>query len=112
MKLNALIAPVLGVALLVGCVSEQKKQAQLEAEAKISRAEAEKVALAKAPNGTIKEGELEKEKGLLVWSFDITTPGSKDIKEVQVNAMTGEFVSEETESAEHEAKEKEDGKKE
>ena len=75
------------------------------AEAKVSKADAEKTALAKVPNGTIKEGELEKENGKLIWSFDLTTPDTKDITEVNVDAMTGEVVSVEKESAESEAKE-------
>ena len=112
MKLSTLIIPVIAIALLTGCASQEQKQAKLQAEAKISRTEAEKIALAKAPNGTIKEGELEKEDGKLIWSFDITTPGSKDITEVAVNAISGEVVSVENESAEKEAKEKSGGAKE
>ena len=96
---------------LAGCVTEEKKEAKLQAEAKVSRADAEKSALAKVPGGTIKEGELEKEKGKLIWSFDITTPGSSDIKEVQVDAISGQVISVETETAAAEAKEKK-GKKE
>ncbi len=109
--LHSLIA-ILAAGLLTGCVSEkcekqhqEAKQARLMAEARVSRADAEKIALAKAPNGTIKEGELEKEKGKLIWSFDITTPDTKDITEVNVDAMTGDVVSVEKESAESEAKE-------
>ena len=110
---------ILAGGLLTGCVSEkcekqhkEAKQAKLMAQAKVSRADAEKTALAKVPNGTIKEGELEKEKGKLIWSFDITTPDTKDITEVTVDAITGEVVSVEKESAESEAKEsaKEQGK--
>jgi uncharacterized lipoprotein len=112
LKLNLIIAPALAVLLLAGCASQEQKQAKLQAEAKISRAEAEKIALTKAPNGTIKEGELEKEDGKLIWSFDITTPGSKEITEVAVNAISGELVSVENESAEKEAKEKSGGAKE
>jgi uncharacterized membrane protein YkoI len=41
------------------------------------------------PNGTIKESELEKESGHLQWSFDMATPGEKDITEVNIDAMTG-----------------------
>ena len=75
------------------------------AEAKVTRDDAGKTALAKVPNGTIKEGELEKEKGRLIWSFDITTPDVKDITEVNVDAITGDVVSVEKEAAENEAKE-------
>ena len=90
----------------IGCATEEKKEAKLQAEAKVSRVDAERAALAKVPGGTIKEGELEKEKGKLIWSFDISTPGSRDIKEVQVDAITGAVISIETESASAEAKEK------
>jgi uncharacterized membrane protein YkoI len=103
---------VLGLAAgLTGCMTEREekeykeKEAKLEAQAKISRAEAEKIALAKAPGGTIKEGEIENEKGKLIWSFDITIPGTKDIKEVNVDASTGEVISVETETPAKEAKE-------
>jgi uncharacterized membrane protein YkoI len=110
MKLNQVICSVAVAGIvacgLTGCATEEKKEAQLQAEAKVSKADAEKTALAKVPGGTIKEGELEKEKGKLIWSFDISTPGTTDIKEVQVNAITGEVVSVETETAAAEAKEK------
>ncbi len=72
-----------------GCATSQAK---LESQAKISKADAQQIALAKVPGGTVKESELEKEKGKLVWSFDFTTPGTKEITEVLVDAMTGEVV--------------------
>jgi hypothetical protein len=110
MKLNQMIGSMAVAATLAcgltGCVTEEKKEAKLQAEAKVSRADAEKTALAKVPGGTVKEGELEKEKGKLIWSFDISIPDSKDIKEVQVDAITGEVVSVEMETAAAEAKEK------
>lgn len=87
---------VLLAVLLLGCASE--KQAKLEAQARVTKPEAEKIALTRAPNGTIKEGELEKEKGRLIWSFDIATPDSKDITEVQVDAQTGQVVAVEKET--------------
>jgi uncharacterized membrane protein YkoI len=78
----------------------------LQAQAKISKEQAQQIALTKAPGGTVKEGELEKEKGKLIWSFDIATPGSKDITEVGVDAITGEVVSVEKETPEQQKKEK------
>lgn len=75
-------------------------------EAKISKAEAQKIALNRVPNGTIKESELEKEKGRLIWSFDVATPGTKNITEVNVDAITGEIVAVDIETPEKEAKEK------
>jgi uncharacterized membrane protein YkoI len=113
MKIKMIVCSVLAASLLAGCVSEkdehqnkQAKQAKLMAEAKVSKDDAEKTALAKVPNGTIKESELEKEKGKLQWSFDVATPDSKDITEVNVDALTGDVISVEKESAENEAKEK------
>lgn len=93
---------VLLAGLLLGCASESKLQQQ----AGLSKPEAEKIALAQAPNGTIKEGELEKEKGRLVWSFDIATPDSKDITEVQVDAQTGQIVAVQKETPRQEQKER------
>jgi PBP1b-binding outer membrane lipoprotein LpoB len=115
MKTKSFAATALAAVLLAGCATRHhhEDQAALQAEAKVSRADAEKIALAKAPNGTVKEGELEKEKGKLIWSFDLTTPDSKDITEVNVDAITGEVVSVEKEAAkEHEKEKGEDAKKE
>src|SRR6266850_6132949 len=110
MKLNRIVIlwAVTGILAIcsTGCVTEEKKELKLQAEAKVSKADAEKAALAKVPGGTIKEGELEKEKGKLIWSFDISQPGTTDIKEVHVDAITGEVIAMETESAAKEAKEK------
>ena len=97
---------------LAGCMTEKQGKANLEAEAKVSKADAEKTALAQVPGGKIKEGELEKEKGKLIWSFDIATPGTKDVTEVQVDAITGGVVSKVVESAAEQAKEKKAGEKE
>lgn len=109
MKIKTILCGALAAGLLVGCASEkseQTKQAELEAQAKITRADAQQTALQQVPNGTVKEAEIEKEHGKLIWSFDIAVPDSKDIKEVAVDALTGQVVSIETETAEQEAGEK------
>ncbi len=109
MKLKQCVLRVLlaaALASLSACVSEKGQEAKLEAKAKVSRSEAERAALAKVPGGTIKEGEIEKEKGRVIWSFDITTPGARDITEVAVDAQTGDVVSIDKESPEAEAKER------
>jgi len=112
MKTKSILTSILTLALLVvgivGCATEAQEQAKLAAQAKVSRAAAEQTALSKVPGGTVKEAELEKEDGKLVWSFDITTPGAKDITEVLVDANSGAVVSVEKEKAEDEAKEKAD----
>ncbi len=98
---------ILATALVLsGCISEKASQAKLEAKAKITRAEAEKTALSKVPGGTVKESGIEEEKGKLIWSFDIATPGSKDITEVQVDALTGQVLDVAKETPAEQAKEK------
>ena len=115
MKIKLLLCSALAACLLAGCESEKCGmcgKGKLEGEAKITKEQAQQAALAKVPNGTVKEGELEKEKGKLIWSFDITTPGSKDIKEVAVDALTGEVIAVDTETPADQAKEAaEDAKK-
>ena len=111
MKNKNIICSIVALGLLAGgltgCMTEKKhSKANLEAEARVSKADAEKTALAQVPGGTIKEGELEKEKGKLIWSFDISTPGTKDITEVQVDAINGGIVSKTIESASEQEKEK------
>ena len=108
MKIKLLLCSALAACVLVGCESEKCEmcgKGKLEGEAKISKEQAQQAALARVPNGTVKEGELEKEKGRLIWSFDIATPGSKDIKEVAVDALTGEVLAVDTETAADQAKE-------
>jgi uncharacterized membrane protein YkoI len=101
MKTRNILGTLLVAGLIAGCASEEHKearQARLMAEAKISQSDAQTTALAQVPNGTIKESELEKEHGKLIWSFDIATPGTKDITEVNVDAINGTIVSKETET--------------
>jgi uncharacterized membrane protein YkoI len=85
--------------------AQKETEAQLLAQAKITKAQAEKTALAKVSHGKIKSGELEKERGKLVWSFDISTPHSKNITEVQVDAKTGKIAAVEIETPKDQAKE-------
>ncbi|HLX69180.1 MAG TPA: PepSY domain-containing protein [Verrucomicrobiae bacterium] len=102
MKNKHLVGMILVAALLAGCASEENhkeaKQARLMAKAKVSQADAQSTALAQVPNGTVKESELEKEHGKLIWSFDIATPGAKEITEVNVDAIDGTIVSKEIEN--------------
>ena len=110
MKTKTILCVVLAAGLLAGCAtekSEQSKRARLEARAKIAKADAQQTALQQVPNGTVKEAEIEKEHGKLIWSFDIAVPDSQNIKEVAVDAMTGQVISVETETPEQQAKEKE-----
>jgi uncharacterized membrane protein YkoI len=71
---------------------------------------AKKTALAKVEGGVIKSAELEKEKGKLIYSFDVVAP-DKQIVEVNVDAMSGAVVSVEHESAAKEAAEEKNERK-
>ena len=123
MKIKHIICSAVTISLLAAgltaCMTEKEeanegkegKASKLEAQAKITKAEAQKIALDRVPGGTIKEGDLEKEKGKLLWSFDIATPGTKDITEVQVDAMTGQVLDVSKETAADQEKEKKEDEK-
>jgi Peptidase propeptide and YPEB domain len=83
-------------------------QAALSKEAKITMEQAQKTALAKEA-GKIKSKEIEREKGKLIYSFDIKM--ADGIHEVNIDAMTGEVVEDTVESAAAEAREKAADKK-
>ena len=58
---------------------KEDKPGQL-ALAKVTPDAARKIALARVPKGTISEEGIEKEKGKLLYSFDIKVPGKRGIK--------------------------------
>ncbi len=101
MRKLAAICTMIVMCVFAGAQPHAAKQAT------ISKADAQKSALAKVPNGKVKGAELERENGRLVWSFDIAMPGTKDITEVQVDARSGEVVSSKLETAADEKAEKE-----
>ena len=76
------------------------------AAAKISLAAARAAALAKVPGGKVQSGELEREHGRLIYSFDIAVAGKPGIEEIQVSAITGKVVSKTHETPKGEAREK------
>jgi len=61
----------------------QGPHSPLASEAKVSESSARETALARVPNGTVQSSELERENGLLIWSFDIAKPRTRNIAEVQ-----------------------------
>jgi uncharacterized membrane protein YkoI len=78
-----------------GCILDTASAigSTLQSHANISKLAAEKIALSQVQTGTIQSAELEKEHGKLIWSFDISTPSTKNITEVQVDARNGRIVS-------------------
>lgn len=82
-----------------------ESQEALQKEAQIPEATARATALKEVANGTVKSSELEREKGRLIYSYDITVPGKAGVQEVNVDAKTGAVVAKVRESAKTEAKE-------
>jgi len=73
-------------------------QKELAKEAKISLEEARQTAVARVP-GTVIESELDKEKGKVVYEFEIRNKDNKTF-DVLVDAVTGEIVGVEAEDEE------------
>ena len=96
-------------ALLLTAISslfaEGETDAQLLAQAKISKTQAEHIAMEKVPGAKIQSAEIENEHHALVWSFDMVKTGSKNVTEVLVNAKTGKIVEVTTETPNDQAKE-------
>jgi hypothetical protein len=91
----------------IGLQAVDETQAMLHARAKISEAKAREIASAKVPSGTIKSAELEEENGKLIYSFDISTPGTSNITEVAVDAITSNVVNVSVETPKDQIKESE-----
>lgn len=68
-------------------------QAELQKEAKMTMAEARALAERTNPKASIKTGEIEREGGKLIYSFDMKTPGKSGIDEVNIDAMTGKLIA-------------------
>ena len=98
------LGTVLGFAAAAAFAAEPS-EAELMKQAKITKTEAEQIALAKVSHGIVKSAEIEKEKGHLAWSFDIAQPGTHDITECLIDAKTGKIISTQTESPRDQAKE-------
>jgi uncharacterized membrane protein YkoI len=68
-------------------------QAALQKEAKMTMTDARALALKTVPGATIQAGEIEREGGKLIYSFDMKVPGKSGIDEVNIDAMTSRLVS-------------------
>ncbi len=110
---RALVAALtLGLGLAVGAAAQggpvkvKETKPGLFKLAKVTAADAQKTAQAKYPAAKIVSGEIEKEDGKLIYSFDIQQTGVEGIEEVTVDALTGAVIKAEHENPEDEAKEK------
>ena len=76
----------------------QQSETELLKQARVTKHQAKKIALARVKRGAIKCVELEKENGVLIWSVDIAQPAQKDITDVWVDATTGKITAVEVEN--------------
>jgi len=83
----------------------QQNETELLKQARVTKHQAKKIALARVRHGAIKCVELEKENGLLIWSVDIAQPPKKDLTDVWVDATTGKITAVEVETPITEKKE-------
>jgi len=83
----------------------QQSETELLKQARVTKHQAKKVALAKVKRGAIKCVALEKENGVLIWSVDIVQPLKKDLTDVWVDATTGKITAIEIETPITEKKE-------
>ena len=87
--------------ILLGLLSISAVAVASPARPAVSLRDAKRVALARVDGGTIKSAELERERGELIYSFDIIDRRRRII-EVHVDANTGDVVGVEEESAQKE----------
>ena len=76
----------------------QESETELLKQARVTKHQAKKIALAKVKRGAIKCVALEKENGVLIWSVDIAQPPKKDLTDVWVDATTGKITAIEVET--------------
>ena len=101
-----LLAALIAIATPLLASESKESKAAMQKEAKISMKKARGIALKKVP-GKVASSELEREGGKLIYSFDIKATGTTSgVTEVNVDAVTGEIVKVEQESASKEAAEK------
>jgi hypothetical protein len=83
----------------------QPSEAELVKQARVTKHQAKKIALARVKGGAIKCVELEKDNGVLIWSVDIAQPPNKDLTDVWIDATTGKIAAVEVETPLTEMKE-------
>jgi uncharacterized membrane protein YkoI len=115
-RMKLIKASIIALALATSWTSfnlwAQQSEAELLKQARVTKHQAKRIALARVKGGTIKSAELEKENGVLIWSFGIAQPGKKNVTEVWVDATTGKItavdvetpISQKKEAAEDKAK--------
>jgi uncharacterized membrane protein YkoI len=101
LRTTLLLVTLLAFAVSSGLASDNEAKNP----SKISKAKAERIALAKMPGGRIRSAELETAHGRRFWSVYIGKPGSKNAKEIRVDAVSGQILAVQTERPEDQAEE-------
>ncbi|WLR58966.1 PepSY domain-containing protein [Guptibacillus hwajinpoensis] len=89
-------------------LASSNNESKLIEEAKISEAEAEKIALEEV-SGDVIEKEVEKEDGKIVYEFDIKTDAGE--KEVEIDGMSGDIIQVEDDEEDDDKEQKEESAK-
>jgi uncharacterized membrane protein YkoI len=89
MKLNSLLA----LALLVSLPLLQASPPGTKGGAKITKNQAEHIALKPFPGARVTAAKLATVEGKLVWSVEIAKADSPEIRKVRVDAMSGRVIS-------------------
>src|SRR5580693_2916116 len=108
MNLKELLRPAILIVMLSAfTISSGLASGNNEANhsSKITKIKAERIALAKIPCGRIRSAELETARGRHFWSVYIVKPGSKNAKEIRVDAVSGQILAVQTEKPEDQAEE-------
>ena len=89
MKLISLVL----VSILLSCVPLQASPLNPPGHAKITRNEAEHIALKQSPGARVTSAKLEKMHGKLVWTVEISKGQANAATRIEVDAMTGRISS-------------------
>ncbi len=101
----ALVFGLVFCGISVSAVSKESKEAKLVREAKITMAQARQTALARVA-GTVEMAQLEREKGKVLFEFEIHKADNNAEVEIHVDAVTGEIFETKEEKGGGSAKEK------
>jgi Peptidase propeptide and YPEB domain len=97
-----LIFSIFAFGILLGVASDK---IEAKHSGKITKARAERIALTKVPGGSIRSAELETAGGQRFWAVYIAKPGSKNAKEIRVDATSGQILAVQTEKPGDQAEE-------
>jgi uncharacterized membrane protein YkoI len=85
------------------CATSNKNEANRSG--KITEVTPEQIALTRVPGGSVRTAELKTVRGQRFWAVYIAKPGSKNAKEIHVDAPSGQILAVQTERPEDQAEE-------